>query len=61
MSSSPEPRDSKKQDSYVFICGRAGSSLLLGLLSSCSEQGLLSSCGRGLLIVVASLVVKHGL
>ena len=28
--------------------------------SSCGEQGLLSGCG-GLLIVVASLVVEHGL
>ena len=28
--------------------------------SSCGEQGLLSSCG-GLLTVVASLVVEHGL
>ena len=29
--------------------------------SSCGEWGLLSSCGRGPLIVVASLVAEHGL
>ena len=29
----------------VFIYGCAGSSLLLGLFSSCNEQGFLSSCG----------------
>ena len=29
--------------------------------SNCSEQGLLSVVVRGLLIEVASLVVKHGL
>ena len=30
---------------YLFIFGCAGSSLLHGLLSSCSKQGLLSSRG----------------
>ena len=29
---------------YLFICGCAVSSLLLGLFSSCCKQGLLSSC-----------------
>ena len=29
----------------VFIYGYAGSSLLLGLFSSCNEQGLFSRCG----------------
>ena len=30
---------------YLFIWGCAGSSLLCGLFSCCSERGLLSSCG----------------
>ena len=29
---------------FLFIFGCTGSSLLRGLFSSCSEQGLLSSC-----------------
>ena len=32
-----------------------------GLFSSCGEQGLLFVAVRGLLIVVASLVVEHGM
>ena len=45
---------------YLFLA-------LLGLhcceqtLSSCSEQGLLSTCGARLFIAVASLVVEHRL
>ena len=30
---------------YLFIFGYAGSSLLCGFFSRCSERGLLSSCG----------------
>ena len=30
---------------YLFIFGCAGLSFMLGLFSSCSERGLLSSCG----------------
>ena len=44
----------------VFIFGFAGSSLLRAD-SSCSEQGLLSTCGARLFIAVASLVVEHRL
>ena len=39
----------------LFIFGFAGSLLLHGLFSSCREQGLLSSCGCGLLTAVALL------
>ena len=45
----------------LFIFGCAGSSLLCGLFSTCSERELLSISVRGLLIAVASLVVEHGL
>ena len=38
---------------WVFVAAR-------GAFSSCSERGLLFAV-RGLLIVVASLVVEHGL
>ena len=38
----------------------AGSSLLLGLFSSCREWGPLSVAVHRLLIAVASLVVEHG-
>ena len=41
--------------------GYVGSSLLCVSFSSCGEQGLLFIAVRGLLIVVASLVVEHGL
>ena len=41
---------------FIYL---AGSSMLWGLFSSCSEWGLPSSCG--LLVAVASLVVEHGL
>ena len=45
----------------LFIWGCAGSSLLRGLSSSFGkqEQGPLSSCGAGLLVAVAPLVVEH--
>ena len=46
---------------YSFICSCSGSSLLCWLFSSCSKQGLLSSCGRRLLVTVDSLVAEHGL
>ena len=46
---------------YLFIFGCAGSSLLCGLSSSCSEWGCSLIAAYGLLIVVASLVVEHGL
>ena len=38
---------------YLFIFGCSGSSLLQSLVSSCGEQGLLSSCFslRGLLLL----------
>ena len=45
----------------LFIFGCAGSSLLCGLFSTCSERELLSISVRGLLIAVVSLVVEHGL
>ena len=45
-----------------FIFGCIGSSLLCArAFSSCGERGLLFIAVRGLLIVVASLVVEHGL
>ena len=44
---------------YLFIYGYAGSSLLLGLFSSCRGQGLLSSFGGQASHCVASLVVEH--
>ena len=40
---------------WVLLCCRTWA------FSSCGEQGLLSSCGDGLLIVVTSLVVEPGL
>ena len=59
---------------YIFIFGHAGPSLLHGAFSSCSEQGLLSSCsawvspGGGLaycgaqaLGMQASVVMAHRL
>ena len=36
---------------YLFTFDCAGSSLLLGLFSSCGWQGLLSSCHVGLLLL----------
>ena len=45
----------------LFIFGRAGSSLLGGLFSSCGEQGPLLVVLCELLIVVASLTVEHRL
>ena len=44
----------------LFIFGCVGSSLLCTGFSSCDEQGLLLVAVRGLLIVVASLVVEQG-
>ena len=44
---------------YSFVFGCAGSSSLCGLFSSYGQQGLLFGTVRGLLIAVASLVVKH--
>ena len=46
---------------FFFFFGCAGSSLLYGLFSGCSEWGLLSSCSAELLIVVAPLVAEHRL
>ena len=46
---------------YLFIFGCAGSSLLHGLFSSCSEQGLIVIAVDKLLIVVASLAVALAL
>ena len=40
---------------WVFLC------CCMWVFSSCREQGLLSGCGDGLLIVVTSLVVEPGL
>ena len=45
----------------LFIFDRAGSWLLRGFFSSCSEQGPLSRCGAGASHLVASLVAEHGL
>ena len=44
-----------KKKIMLFILGCAGSALLCGLFSSCSEWGLLSSCGTQ-----ASVAVEHG-
>jgi len=46
---------------FFFIFGCAGSSLLHGLFSSCSKGGSFLAAACRLLIVVASLVVEHGL
>ena len=43
-----------------FSFGHVGSSLLLGLFSSCSMQRLLPSCGAGLLISVAFSLQSTG-
>ena len=45
----------------LIVFGCAGSSLLHGLFSSCSEWGLHFVAIQGLLIVVASLVAAPGL
>ena len=42
---------------FIFDC--AGSSVLCRLFSSCSELGLLFVAMHVLIIVMASLVVKH--
>ena len=46
---------------YLFIYRCAESLLLLWLLSSCRERGLLSSCGTQASRVVAYVVAEHGL
>ena len=45
----------------LFIFGTAGSSLPHRFFLSCGEWGYSLVVVRGLLIVVASLVVEHGL
>ena len=49
----------KKKKKFSFGCAR--SSLLCGLFSSCSEQGVLFTAVCGLLIVGASLAAEHRL
>ena len=44
---------------HLLIFGCTGSSLLRGLFSSCSKQGLLFIVVHGLLISVASLVAEQ--
>ena len=44
-----------------FIYGCLGLCCCVWAFSSCGEQGLLFIAVHGLLIVVASLVVEHGL
>ena len=44
----------------ILFIGCAGSLLLCGVFSSCSERVLLSVAVCGLLKVVASLVAEHG-
>ena len=45
----------------LFTFGCAGSSMLCGLFSLCSErEGLLSSCGAKASHYVISLVAEHG-
>ena len=46
---------------FLFIFGCAGSSLLCGLLSSCSEQDLLSSCRVQASHCRWLLIAEHGL
>ena len=46
---------------YLFILGCVGSLLLCTASCSCGEQGPLLVAVCGLLIVVASPVVEHGL
>ena len=46
---------------YLICFGCAGSFLLHGLFSTCSEWGLLFVLVQGLLIAVASLVAQHRL
>ena len=46
---------------YLFAFGFAGSLLLLGLFSSCSEQGLPSSSLHAIPTAAAPLSVEHGL
>ena len=49
----------KKKCIYLLIFGCAGSLLLCGLPSNCSEQGA-TLCAT-FSVVVSSLVVEHGL
>ena len=46
---------------YLFIFGCAGSSLLHGLFSGCSDGGYSLAVACRLLTVVASLVAEHSL
>ena len=46
---------------YLFISAALGLHCCARAFSSCGEQGLLFVAVHGLLIVVASLVVEHGL
>ena len=46
---------------YLFILAALGLCCCARAFSSCGERGLLFIAVRGLLIVVASLVVEHGL
>ena len=46
---------------FIFFLAALGLHSRLWAFSSCSEQGLLFVVVRGLLIVVASLVVEHRL
>ena len=46
---------------YLFILAALGLRCCSGAFSSCGEWGLCFVAVRGLLIVVASLVVEHGL
>ena len=46
---------------YLFILAAFGLCFCARAFSSCGERGLLFVAVHGLLIVVASLVVEHGL
>ena len=46
---------------FFFFLAALGLRCCAWAFSSCSERGLLFIAVRGLLIVVASLVVEHGL
>ena len=46
---------------YIHFLAALGLCCCVRAFSSCGERGLLFVAVRGLLIVVASLVVEHGL
>ena len=46
---------------FIYLLAALGLHCCLRAFSSCSERGLLFIVVRGLLIMVASLVVEHGL